>query len=146
MLMSQIQEFCFFERHKTYTILSCSISALYFALFLMLLFFPHYFLDAAGMAKSESTSFLSRRAAMLMLGFSVLAFHARKAPDSTARQAIALSIWVSMGAMAVLGFVEYWRGFASSAILQPVAIESLSAVAYFLLWFVCRKSLPVNGD
>jgi len=41
-----------------------------------------------------------------MLGFSILAFHGRKAGPSVARQAILLSLSLSMAGFAVLGSIE----------------------------------------
>jgi hypothetical protein len=61
-------------------------------LFVHLLFFPYRFLDDLGMAKGEPAVFVLRRAAMLMVGCSVLSFVRRKAPNSMARQGIILSI------------------------------------------------------
>ena len=131
-----------FEKQDTFKILSYVTALVYSALFLMLLFFPSYFLDDVGLQRSDSASFLSRRAAMLMLGFAVLSFFGRNASHSIARQAIVLSIAVGMTGLATLGIFEFSRGFASAAILQPVFVESTLATAYFLLWLAGRQSVP----
>ena len=76
---------------------------------------------------------------MLMLGFAILSFNGRNAPCSVARQAIALSIGISMAGLAMLSTFEYLRGFASKAILPAGAIESVLALVYFLLWLFHSK-------
>jgi hypothetical protein len=126
----------YFGNSTTYAVVMWTAACLYLALFVMLLCFPERFLEDAGVAGNESAFFLSRRAAMLMLGFSALSFQARKASHSVARQGILLSISVSMAGFAVLGSVEYWRGFANAGILKPVAVESALATTTFLLWLV----------
>jgi len=76
------------EKQNTYQMMSYLTAALYFYLFVMLLFFPSSFLNELGIESTASADFLARRAAMLMLGFAVLVFLGRKVSDSMARQGL----------------------------------------------------------
>jgi hypothetical protein len=127
------------EKQNTYQIMSYLTSALYFYLFVMLLFFPGSFLNDLGIESTESSDFLARRAAMLMLGFAVLVFLGRKVSDSMARQVIAIAISINMAGVAVMGLIEFGRGFANAGILTAVIIESILAVSYFLFWLAARR-------
>jgi hypothetical protein len=128
------------EKQNTYQIVSYLTSALYFYLFVMLLFFPSSFLNDIGIKTTESADFLARRAAMLMLGFAILAFFGRKTSISPARQVMALAISVNMAGFALMGLFEFWRGFVNAGILTAVTIESFVAVAYFLFWLAARRA------
>jgi hypothetical protein len=128
------------EKQNTYQIMSCLTAALYFYLFVMLLFFPGPFLNDLGIQTTESADFLARRAAMLMLGFAVLVFFGRKVSDSMARQVMAIAISINMAGFAVMGLVEFGRGFANAGILAAVIIESILAVSYFLFWLAARRA------
>jgi hypothetical protein len=128
------------EKQNTYQIVSCLTAALYLYLFVMLLCFPGSFLKDVGIETTASADFLARRAAMLMLGFAVLSFWGRKISHSFARKVMALAISVNMTGFAVMGLVEFGRGFANSGILTAVTIESILAVAYFLFWLAARRA------
>lgn len=126
------------EKQNTYQMMSYLTTALYFYLFVMLLFFPGSFLNELGIESTASADFLARRAAMLMLGFAVLVFLGRKVSDSMARQVMAIAISINMAGFAVMGLVEFGRGFANTGILTAVIIESILAVSYFLFWLAAR--------
>jgi hypothetical protein len=128
------------EKQNTYQIMSYLTAALYFYLFVMLLFFPGSFLNELGIQSTESADFLARRAAMLMLGFAILVFFGRKVSDSMARQVMAIAISINMAGFAVMGLVELGRGFANAEILTAVIIESILAVSYFLFWLAARRA------
>ena len=128
------------EKQNTYQIVSWLTAALYSYLFVMLLFSPGSFLKEIGIETTASADFLARRAAMLMLGFAVLAFFGRKISYSPARQVMALAVSANMAGFAVMGLVEFGRGFANSGILTAVTIESILAVAYFLFWLAARRA------
>jgi hypothetical protein len=128
------------EKQNTYQIVSYLTAALYFYLFVMLLFFPGSFLNDIGIKTTESAEFLARRAAMLMLGFAVLVFFGRKMYHSPARQVMALAISVNMAGFALMGLFEFGRGFVNAGILTAVTIESILAVSYFLFWFAARRA------
>jgi hypothetical protein len=135
----------FFGNPVVYKILSYATALLYFYLFVTLLFSPASFLAGVGLAGSESAFILARRAAMLMLGFAVLAFFGAGVPASAARQALTLAICVNMAGFATMSLVEYFRGTVNSSILQAAAIEAFLAVAYFLIWLAGRILPPAGG-
>lgn len=127
-----------FRSAKAYRVMSYVTSLLYLYLFVSLLSDPHAFLRGVGIEGAESAYFLARRASMLMLGFAVASFFARNAPCSDARQAITLSIAVSMAGLCGMSSFEYVRGFANSGILTPAIIESILALVYFAFWLSNR--------
>jgi len=128
------------KKQNIYQIVSYLTAALYFYLFVMLLFFPGSFLNDIGIKTTESAEFLARRAAMLMLGFAVLAFFGRKTSFSPARQVMALAISVNMAGFALMGLFEFWRGFVNAGILTAVTIESILAASYFLFWLTAKRA------
>ena len=127
------------RKQSTYRILSYASALLYLYLFSLLLFAPQSFLRDIGIAGNGAAYFLARRASMLMLGFAILTFSGRNAPCSPARQAITLSVALSMAGMAGLSFFEYFRGFANGGILPAGAVETILACVYGLLWLANRK-------
>ena len=125
---------------KTYRVVSYITTALYLYLFVFLLSDPHSFLQSVGIEGTESAYFLARRASMLMLGFAIVSFFGRNAPSSVARQAITLSIAISMAGLCGMSSFEYARGFANAGILTPAIVESVLAVMYFLLWLSNKQA------
>ncbi|KDC48903.1 MULTISPECIES: hypothetical protein [Alteromonadales] len=85
--------------------------------------------------ENSSAFFIGRRAAMLFLGISVFSWFGRNAEHSESRQAICLSLSVSMFALAFLGSAEYLRGFAGIGISLAVITEATLALLYFKIWF-----------
>lgn len=136
-----MQVFRLFEKPVTYTVVVCLAGCLYFYLFVTLLFSPMQFLAGVGVVGNEAAFMLSRRASMLMLGFSVLAFQAAKLQSIVTRQVVAVGIAVNMLGFAVLGCMEYRRGFANAGILRAAVIESSLAALCLLLWFGGRRAL-----
>ncbi|MBB1344114.1 hypothetical protein H5158_21170 [Pseudoalteromonas sp. SR45-6] len=76
---------------------------------------------------------------MLFLGISVFSWFGRNAEHSESRQAICLSLSVSMFALAFLGSVEYLRGFAGIGILLAVITEASIALLYYKIWLSCNN-------
>lgn len=128
------------EKQTVYHIVSSLTAALYFYLFVMLLFFPASFLMDIGVETNEPAEFLARRAAMLMLAFSFLAFFSMKLSQPAARQVVTSVISLNMAGFAVMGLFEFGRGFVNAEILTIVAIESLLAVLYFLFWLAAWRA------
>ncbi len=91
-----------------------------------------------GIEGTEVAYFISRRAAVLMLGISVLMFFARNVPNCQARQAISLSISMTMLGLALTGLYELNRGFVGSNILSAILIESALCISFFYVWFTSR--------
>lgn len=125
---------------KAYRFMSYVTTSLYLFLFVSLLSDPHSFFQGLGIEGTESAYFLARRASMLMLGFAVVSFFGRNAPSSVARQAITLSIAISMAGLCAMSCFEYARGFANSSILTPAIVEAILAATYFLLWLSNKQA------
>lgn len=126
-------------RPHSYRILGWVTAVLFFYLFVSALVFSRAFVADLGIELNESVFFLCRRGAMLLLVISLVAFFARNAPHSSARQAILLAVGLSLAGLAGLGTFEFLRGFVNTSIFVPVAIESLVALFHLRLWWVSRK-------
>ncbi len=118
-----------------FKIISMFTSLLCLYLFYLLFFTASSFLNDLGVEGTEAAYFISRRAAILMLGISVLMFFARNIPNSQARQAISLSIGVTMLGLALSGGYELNRGFVSSDIIGAIVIESTLCISFFYVCF-----------
>ncbi|KGJ86821.1 hypothetical protein [Colwellia psychrerythraea] len=130
-----------------FKILALFTSLLCFYIFYLLFKTPENFLSDVGVTGSEAAYFVARRAAMLMLGVSVLMFFSRNLQNGQARQAIALSLVVTMSSLALLGSYEFSRGFVNEGIIGAIIIESMLAMAFFTIWFVNRRETQVgNGQ
>ena len=109
-------------------------SGLSIALFFFLLVFPEPIFFLFSVAGDDSAYFISRRAAMLFLGFAVISWLSRNAQPSDVRQSISLGFAVTMSGFAVMGLFEFLRGFAGAGILLPFCVELFLAVSYFAIW------------
>jgi peptidoglycan/LPS O-acetylase OafA/YrhL len=128
-----MKAFNLFKISTSFTALLCCY------LFYSLCFSPQSFLLDLGVEGNEAAYFISRRTGMLMLGVSVLMFCARNLPHSQARQAIALSIAITMLGLTITGTYELLRGYVGNAIIGAIAIESILASSFFYLWFSNAK-------
>lgn len=115
---------------RTLSILSAALSA---ALFLTLLFVPDLVFWLFQIPASESAAFLSRRAAILFLGFGILMWLVRNTENSPANRAICIGWGTAMTALAILGTLEFVRGFAGGGIFIAVFMEAFIGVSYLLL-------------
>ena len=111
------------------------------ALFVVLLAVPELLFFIFAVDGNAEAYFFGRRAAMLFLGFAVLAWAGRNAALSQSRQAVCLAISVSMLAMAGLGVAEYLRGFAGAGIALAVLTEGLLAYLHFSSWWAGRNEV-----
>jgi Na+-driven multidrug efflux pump len=114
-------------------------SGIAIALFLILLIFPEPIFYLFNVTGNDSADFISRRAAMLFLGFGVICWSSRNAQPSVTRQAISLGIAVSMFGLTFLGIFEFLRGYAGGGIFLAVSTELLLAVSYFSIWLSDKK-------
>ncbi len=120
----------------SYRNLCLALVSLTATLFAVLLIAPQWISLLFGIQGDDASAFISRRAAMLFLGYTAIAATARDAEASPARRAFLLGVAVSMGGLAVLGAAEFARGYAGPGILLAVAGESA-----FAAWaLVCRRS------
>jgi hypothetical protein len=122
------------KKLNAFKILSCFTALLCSYLFYSLCFSPQSFLLDLGVNGNEAAYFVCRRAGMLMLGISVLMLLARNVPHSQARQAIAISIAVTMFGLALASTYEFARGYVGNAIFGAIVLESILAVSFFYLW------------
>ncbi|MEO9946543.1 MAG: hypothetical protein ABJH28_14550 [Paraglaciecola sp.] len=111
-----------------------------FTLCLVLILIPEVLFMLFHIDENSSAIFMARRAAMLFLGISVFSWFGRNAKHSESRQAICLSLSISMFALAFLGSAEYLRGYAGIGILLAVITEATLAFMYFKIWFRCKNT------
>ena len=107
-------------------------------LFIVLLLVPEVILWLFAVPESASAEFISRRAAMLFIGISLLSWFSRAASHSDVRQAICIGLSTSMLLLAALGVFEFIRGYAGSGIILAVITELFLGMAYFRVWHVHR--------
>ena len=107
---------------------------------LVLLLTPEVIFLLFSIDENSSAFFIGRRAAMLFLGISVITWVGRNASHSESRQAVCLGLAISMLSLAVLGTIEYLRGFAGFGISLAVITESILALLYFKIWFSCKNA------
>lgn len=115
--------------------LSTITSLVAFVLCITLLLVPEAIFSLFQIQEHNSAFFIGRRAAMLFLGISIFAWVGRSALHSDSRQAISLGLAVSMIALALLGTLEYIRGFAGLGISLAIVTEVALGAAYFKVWF-----------
>ncbi|MEP0354866.1 hypothetical protein [Paraglaciecola sp.] len=111
-----------------------------FTLCLVLILIPEVLFMLFHIDENSSAIFMARRAAMLFLGISVFSWFGRNAKHSESRQAICLSLSISMFGLAFLGSAEYLRGYAGIGILLAVITEATLAFMYFKIWFRCKNT------
>ena len=123
-----------------FKILSIVTALISFTLFANLLFYPELIFSLFEIPENESAFFISRRAAMLFLGVGVLSWLIRNAIHSVARQAICAGLTVMMFSLALLGSIEYFRGYAGLGVGLAVLTELLLGLAYFKIWFTNKNA------
>ena len=118
----------------TYRNLCVFAGALAATLFIFLLTAPDLIAQLFGIDGGASFEFISRRAAILFLGTATMFYAARTAGHSAARQAMLLGYAVTMGGLAILGFVEFLRGAAGIGILIAVFGELFVTIWALFVW------------
>jgi hypothetical protein len=119
-------------------------SGISIALFLFLLIFPEPIFYLFNVGGNDSAYFISRRAAMLFLGFGVISWLSRNAQPSATRQAISLGIALSMFGLTLLGIIEFLRGYAGGGIFLAAGTELFLAVSYFSIWLSDKRAVHNN--
>jgi len=114
--------------------ISIFTAALTFILFLLLLTTPTIVFSLLGVPEHEAAFFIARRTAMLFLGISLLSWLGRHAEHSVLRQAVCMGLSVSMFCLAVLGGIEFFRGYANAGIWLAIIIEITLGIAYLSVW------------
>ncbi|MBE0368398.1 hypothetical protein [Pseudoalteromonas aurantia] len=120
--------------------LSVMTALITFGLCITLLFTPEVIFNLFQIEGHDSAFFISRRAAILFLGISIIAWAGRCAPESDSRLAISLGLTVSMIALALIGALEYFRGFVGLGIFLAIVTEVALGAAYGNIWFSSRKN------
>ena len=123
-----------------YKIVSTFTALISITLCVVLMLAPEVIFSLFNIQEHDSAFFLGRRAAMLFLGISVFSWVGRNAVNSESRQAICLGLAISMLTLALLGTVEYLRGYAGIGIFLAVVTETILAVLYFKVWLSCKNA------
>lgn len=126
-----------FKNISTFT---ASIACSLFAAFLL---FPEFPFSLFGIEQSSSALFVGRRMAMLFLALAILLWVGRNAEHSESRQAISISIAISMCALEGLGVFEFQQGLAGPGILLAVMTELAIAFLYLKVW-LSHKQVTVD--
>lgn len=134
-------------RNHSFKVLCLLVSALYFWLFMQLVFTPVEMLGFLRAPEMDIVHVLARRVSGLMLSFSVLLFLVRNARASAMRAAICVAVAVNMAVFASTGLYEFSRGAAEPDVFAPVVIEILSVVLFGIVavsdYRKCRAGKPV---
>ncbi len=123
-------------RVGAFTVASILAAALFAWLFAQMQLTPREFCAGFGLEPSVGLVLMVRRASMLMLGFAVLLFLARRAPPSPLRRAVSLSVAVTMAGFAAMGTQELLRGALPPAVWAVVGIEVAFAATFLGLWLI----------
>lgn len=122
-----------------FKIISLITSALFLYLFILLIYDPASFYKDIQLEASKSAIITARRTAMLMLGFAVLLFSARKSTHSNARQSIILATAITMLGFAFMGVFERLKGNIGSGILKAIIIEIIVSILFISFWIYNKK-------
>lgn len=101
---------------------------------LLLGFTPRMVFDLLVLEGNDTAVFTARYGAVLFCGFAVFNWLARDAVPSPLRQSICLGMMAVMGGLAVLGFVEFARGFGGTGVLAVAITQGLFAMGYIKIW------------
>lgn len=118
----------------SFKFLSSAYAVLCLVLAGCLLFAPELIYRLFGIVGNLSADILSRRAAMLFLGFTVLAFLSRNAPFSDLRQSVTVTMGVTMFALLCTGLFEWFRGTIGAGIWVAIVGEAVFVIWSALVW------------
>lgn len=128
-----------------YKILCLFTGVLFVYLFFTLFLNSKNFLIDLGLDASEAAIVLTRRAAMFMLGISVLMFGSFKLTHSHARQMICVATGVSMLGLSIMGAYELNKGTVNSSILVAIVIETILWLSFGFVFFKNRAVKVSSG-
>jgi len=126
-----------------YKVLCGFTGVLFIHLFYTLFFNSSTLMHDIGLQSSESTTILSRRTAMFMLGIAVLMLGAARLPHSQARQLICLATGITMLGLSIMGSYELSKGTVSSGILTSIVVETILWLSFGFIYLKNRRS-PVD--
>ncbi len=115
----------------TYFRIAWASAGVCLALSVLLLCWPFPIYLLLGMEGGGEVDVLARRAAMLFLGMGVLSWLSRHAPPGEARDAIATGLALSMGALALLGSIEFARDTMGPGIWLAIPVEIFLALGFW---------------
>lgn len=110
---------------------STATACIFTALALTLIFVPGLIYWLFSIAPDTTADVIAKRAAMLFLGLSTLAFLSRSAKQHETRKIAAISISVALLGLALLGLLEFFRGTVGPGIFIAVLTEIAISLAYF---------------
>jgi hypothetical protein len=128
---------------KFYKMVCIATSVLFVYLSFQLLFMSDAFVVDLGQQPSDATAVLSRRAAMFMLGVSVLMFVSRNLPPSKARQLICMATGITLFGLNFMGWFEFIRGTVNNSIFVAITIETILWVSFAFILIKNRATKPV---
>ena len=129
---------------KFFKIVSIATSVLFIYLTIQLLFMTNSFIKDLGLDPSEAASVLARRAAMFMLGISVLMFSSRNLSHSKARQFICIATGMTLFGLSFMGIYEFFRGTVNTSIFIAISIETILWVSFGIILLKNRKASIIH--
>lgn len=117
------------SRAPSYRLAATLCSALFALLAVILVAAPALIFWLFALEPSDGADLLSRRAAMLFVGLSLVLFWTKDHPISQTRTALSKAIALSMIGLAGLGVFEWAGGNAGPGISLAIATEILVAFA-----------------
>ena len=123
-----------------FKIVSILTSLLFIFLFYQLFLNSDSFVIGLGLQSTASTSILSRRTSMFMLGLSILLFCSRNLSHSLARQYICLSTGITMLGLACMGSYELIMGTVNSSMMIAIFIEITLGTSFLIVFLRNRKA------
>ncbi|WP_321317956.1 hypothetical protein [Labilibaculum sp.] len=116
-----------------YKIVSVTTSVLFIYLTIQLVFMSDSFVSGMGLQPSETASVLAKRAAMFMLGISILMFASRNLTPSKARQIICIATGITLFGLAFMGSYEFIRGSVNSSIFIAIGFETVLWISFGII-------------
>jgi hypothetical protein len=123
-----------------YKIVCVATSVLFIYLAIQLIFMSDSFVSDMGLQPSLTASVLARRAAMFMLGVSILMFASRNLINSKARQIICIATGATLFGLSFMGSYEFIRGTVNTSIFIAISIETVLWISFGIILFNNRKS------
>ena len=123
-----------------YKIVCIVTSVLFVYLTIELLFLTDSFVQGLGLQTSITSAVLARRAAMFMLGVSVLMFASRNLPPTKARQLICLATAITLFGLSFMGSYEFMKGTVNSSIFVAIITETILWISLGIILFKNRNA------
>ena len=118
----------------SYRLVNIWATALFISLFVSLLVAPDLIYWLFGLTGNSTANLMSKRAAMLFLGLSVISFQTRNEANSPLRRSLALGLGIIMFGLMFAGIFEFFRGNAGWGIWLAICGEAVFGILYIKLW------------